>query len=180
MNTLKTTLVLAALAFLTQVAYADCCCPSCGEKACRLEVKTESVKKHCYKVECKEICIPKIKFCWPWQRGGKAGCGDGNCTDAGCTGDCTAASCTDSGCIDGNCSSCRDTARCGKVKTVKVLKKVDYECKKCGYEWKIYDVGCTSRDGCAVPANGPVKVEVGDEPQKAEPPQAPTTVSFSR
>jgi hypothetical protein len=162
MNTLKrTTLALVALAFLAQVASADCCCPSCGEKVCRIEAKTETVTKKCYQVECKEICIPKIKFCWPWQRGAKSGCGDADCTDADCT--------------DGNCSSCSETARCGKVKTVKVLKKVDYECKKCGYDWKIYDVGCTSRDGCTVPASGPVKIEVGDRTNNN-----PRTVSFSR
>lgn len=158
MNTLRTTLAVAVLAFLTQVAHAECSCPSCGEKVCRLEAKSQTVKKQCYKVECKEICIPKIKFCWPWQRDSKSSCASG-CTDGNCN----------------SCSSCSDTARCGKVKTVKVLIKVDYECKKCGYEWKIYDVGCTSTGGCAVPANGPVKVEVGDEPQKAEPPQPPTT-----
>jgi hypothetical protein len=27
--------------------------------------------------------------------------------------------------------------RCGRVKTVKVLKKVEYECERCGYKWEI-------------------------------------------
>lgn len=33
--------------------------------------------------------------------------------------------------------------RCGQVKTIKVLKRVDYECTKCGYKWEIQAV-----DGC--------------------------------
>jgi hypothetical protein len=31
---------------------------------------------------------------------------------------------------------------CGKVKTVKVLKKVEYECSKCGYKWEIRAIEC--------------------------------------
>jgi hypothetical protein len=163
---LKTTLTVAVLAILTQAAYGDCSCPSCGEKVCRVEAKTKTVKKHCYKVECKEICIPKLKFCWPWQKGAKASCGSAS---GECTSDCTSSSaCTDPGCADGNCkscSTCQDAARCGKVKTVRVLKKVDYECKECGYEWKTYDVGCASAGcadaGCAAPSRGPVKVYEG-------------------
>ena len=32
--------------------------------------------------------------------------------------------------------------KCGKVKTVKVLEKVEYECDKCGYRWDVRPVGC--------------------------------------
>jgi hypothetical protein len=31
---------------------------------------------------------------------------------------------------------------CGKAKTVKVLKKVEYECARCGYEWELQAVEC--------------------------------------
>lgn len=185
MNTLKTALAVAALTMLTQAAFAgDCCCPSCGEKVCLVEVKEKKVKKHCYKVECKEICIPKITFCWPWQKN-KAGCGGcGGAECAGCTAGCADGSCTDPGCRDGNCGAGRSggAARCGKVKTVRVLKKVDYECKKCGYEWKIYNVGCgvagcasgdCASGDCAAP--GPVRMKLEDTPEAAEPPQPPAT-----
>jgi hypothetical protein len=32
--------------------------------------------------------------------------------------------------------------KCGKVKTVKLLKKVEYECEKCGYQWEIHGDAC--------------------------------------
>lgn len=35
---------------------------------------------------------------------------------------------------------CCTPPRCGKVKTIKVLKKIEYECEKCGYEWQAPDV----------------------------------------
>lgn len=34
--------------------------------------------------------------------------------------------------------------RCGKVITVKTLKKVSYSCERCGYKWKIEPCGCGS------------------------------------
>jgi hypothetical protein len=33
--------------------------------------------------------------------------------------------------------SCCEPPRCGKVKTVKVLKRVEYECEHCGYKWEV-------------------------------------------
>ena len=38
--------------------------------------------------------------------------------------------------------SCCEPPKCGKVRTVKVLKKVEKECKECGYKWTVKDVGC--------------------------------------
>lgn len=32
--------------------------------------------------------------------------------------------------------SCCEPPPCGHVKSVKVLKKVDYECKRCGWKWE--------------------------------------------
>ncbi|REJ65432.1 MAG: hypothetical protein DWQ31_18235 [Planctomycetota bacterium] len=32
--------------------------------------------------------------------------------------------------------------KCGKVKTVKVLKKVEYKCKVCGCKWELQKVDC--------------------------------------
>jgi hypothetical protein len=188
MNLLKKTLVVAAILLMSRVAIAaDCCCPSCGEKACHVEAKTVKVKKHGYKVECKEICIPKFKFCWPWQAKSRSASACDGCTSADCT-SCSsaAASCTDcarAGCSDGGCASCSDVARCGQVKTIRVLKRVEYECEKCGYEWKIFDVGC-SDGGCDVPANSlRAPVEKAPEPAAAavritDLPSQTRTISF--
>ncbi|HAH44944.1 hypothetical protein [Gimesia sp.] len=74
-------------------------CNSCshGCKSCRLHVETLKVKKHCFNIECKEVCIPPVRF--PWQK----------CCEL----------------------------KCGKIKTVRVLKKHEYTCEKCGYKWDI-------------------------------------------
>ena len=37
---------------------------------------------------------------------------------------------------------CCEPPKCGRVRTVKVLKKVEYECEKCGYKWEIKCAGC--------------------------------------
>lgn len=78
------------------------CCPDCGHKICQPEPITTKEKKHCWEIECKDICIPAIK--WWWE-------------------------------------PCCTPPKCGQVKTIKVLKKVEYECEKCGYKWKVIDVG---------------------------------------
>jgi hypothetical protein len=82
-----------------------CCetCPQCDNKVCVPTPETTKVKKYCWEIECKDICIPKFK--WPWE-------------------------------------CCCDAPECGQVKTVKVLKKVEYECEECGYKWEIKSVGC--------------------------------------
>ena len=41
-------------------------CPSCEDQICRLELDQSKVKKTCFKVEQKPICIPPVRF--PWQR----------------------------------------------------------------------------------------------------------------
>ena len=102
-------LLLAALAAPLLAGPKHChTCPQCASKVCVAVPETVKEKRHCWKVECKEICIPKFR--WPWQ-----------------------ACCT---------------PQCGKVKTVKVLKKVEYECEHCGYQWEIKTVGCEGA-GCA-------------------------------
>ena len=54
-----------------QACPADGCCGTRDICSCRRT--TEEVKKQCWKVSCKKICIPPIRF--PWQCGGLAGCG---------------------------------------------------------------------------------------------------------
>lgn len=79
-------------------------CPHCGHhQPCPAVPESIKEKKHCWQVECKNICIPAIR--WPW-------------------------------------ADCCQPPDCGKVKTVKVLKKIEYECEKCGYKWEAPCVRC--------------------------------------
>lgn len=80
------------------------CCPECGhDKICCPTPEVKKEQKHCYEVECKDVCIP---------------------------------------CFKGPCAPCCEPPRCGRVRTVKVLKKVEYECERCGYVWNIKCVDC--------------------------------------
>jgi hypothetical protein len=43
---------------------------------------------------------------------------------------------------------CCEPPPCGKVKTVKKLKKIEYECEKCGYKWNVTTVCCEPCTSC--------------------------------
>lgn len=46
---------------------AECpCCQYFCKHVCKLTKETEDEKKHCWNVQCKPICIPKIRF--PWEK----------------------------------------------------------------------------------------------------------------
>ena len=92
-------------------------CPNC-HNTCTLSVEKGKVTRECYDVECKQICIPRVTF--PWQK--KACCG--GCGGKGC-GDCK----------EGCCAA----RTCAKAKTVRVLKKYEYECSHCKYQWTPVD-----------------------------------------
>ena len=110
---------------------AGCCdnarCEPCSYTCCP-EVKTVKVKKYCWEVECKPVCIPKV-----------------NCP-------------LFSFFRKDNCDPCTELDACGRplsslcaeVRTVKKLKKVDYECEKCVVEWKVQ---CTT-PGCGKCCDG--------------------------
>ena len=101
-----------------------------GCKSCRLHVETLKVKKHCYSIECKDICIPPVRF--PWQK------------------------------------CC--TLKCGKIKTVRVLKKHNYTCEKCGYKWTVEcNCGSCTSGNCVKTAQPPVRSA------NTQPPLAPAT-----
>jgi hypothetical protein len=97
--------LLAGLAMGTVLAgharHGRHCCPDCGHKLCVPQAVTLKTKKHCFEVECKDICIPAVK---------------------------------------GPCAPCCEAPRCGRVRTVKVLKKVEFECEHCGYKWQVHSV----------------------------------------
>lgn len=102
-------LLLALFATVALAGPGRCpTCPQCEHKICVPTPEVVKEKKHCWQVECKDICIPAIR--WPWQ-------------------------------------SCCSPRKCGQVKTIKVLEKVDYECEKCGYKWEIKRVGCDCEAG---------------------------------
>lgn len=120
-----------------------CCstqCPRC-DHVCEFSVDLEDEAKNCYCVEEKAVCIPNVVL--PWQR--KACCGSPSC-DGSCDGACD-------GYCDGNCNGgcgvkcCRyNNGACKKY--VRVLKKFEYQCKVCKYEWNAELPSCNG-DCCA-------------------------------
>tara|TARA_R110002111_G_scaffold67_2_gene634 strand:+ start:63687 stop:64145 length:459 start_codon:yes stop_codon:yes gene_type:complete len=101
-----------------------------GCKTCRLHMETLKVKKYCFNIECKDICIPPVRF--PWQK----------CCEL----------------------------KCGKIKTVRVLKKHEYTCEKCGYKWTVENLcGDCNSGKCETTAPQPV------QSANSQPPLAPAT-----
>lgn len=49
------------------------CCPNC-HATCVFEAKMVKVDKSCYEVECKPICVPRVRF--PWQKCCEPVCAD--------------------------------------------------------------------------------------------------------
>ena len=84
-------------------------CPRCSEP-CYATVTKGTETKHCWNVECKTICIPRVTF--PWETHSKA-CGKSK----------------------GNGCDCPEPTKCGRTKTVRVLVKHEYECSVCEYSW---------------------------------------------
>ncbi|HUG66313.1 MAG TPA: hypothetical protein VMM76_01100 [Pirellulaceae bacterium] len=82
-------------------------CPHCGD-ACYPTVTKGTETKHCWNVETKAICIPKVRF--PWEK---------SCCDKGCGKD---------GCVP---------PKCGRTKYVDILLKHEYECSTCKYSWDV-------------------------------------------
>ncbi len=134
MHALRLFLVVSFICALAPSVPAACTsCPDCGNRTCHAVPVTTSVKKNCYEVERQEICIPQV--CFPWHLLSTHSWLDKLC----------------GGCADRDCNSCDDQcndSRCGRVITVKVLKKVSYTCDSCGYAWEMDDgdPGCTDAD----------------------------------
>jgi len=129
------------------------CCPKC-----KFSVSKEAVKKHCYGVECKTICIPRITF--PWQTARSKACDEG--CDQGC----------DDGC-NGSCHRCLAPQNGAKLKTVHVLKKFEYTCEQCKYQW----TPTRSHTNCADPDCTAAPDEAGP---RLVPPVPPATKSAAR
>ena len=110
---------------------SSCCC----DVVCCPKRVTKEVKKHCWLVEPKYVCIPGFHFPWERYRASDPNCGDG------C--DCASASCA---------------PVCGRVRCVNTLEKHEYQCEKCGYEWNVKCVRpsnqCGSCSDCDCPSCG--------------------------
>ena len=137
------TLALAAFSThmgMTSIAVAGCgcekptgcsnhCCEPCM-LVCSAETKMVKVKKHGWEVECEHVCIPKVHCplfklfgCGSACSAASNGCQ--NCGEAGCNGQC---------CSNGGCNQ---HGACGRIRTVRKLKKEEYEVEKCVVEWSV-------------------------------------------
>lgn len=119
----------------------DCCQNCCGGcmLVCSPECKTVKEKKHGWEVECEHVCIPKVR-CPLFNL---FGCGSGS--SHGCQ------ECGDKNC-QGNCNGSCQQSSCAKIRTVRKLKKEEYETEKTVVEWKVTKcaIGCGKCcDGCA-------------------------------
>ena len=129
-------------------------CPSC-DCLCTLSVSVEQATKHCYEVECKTICIPRVVF--PWQ---KKDCGKGKNFGDGSGNNCGSGKVC-SKCRGKGCSVCCSRANNGaKVKCVRELTKFEYECPECKYKWtpSANICGCCG-GGSAMPDGRPADAE---------------------
>jgi hypothetical protein len=46
--------------------------------------------------------------------------------------------------VKGPFAPCCEAPSCGRVRTIKVLRKMEIECEHCGYKWEVRSVGCQS------------------------------------
>ena len=152
-------------------------CPQCNG-CCELKSEKVDEDKHCWKVECKTICIPRIVF--PWQKPGHGhGHGKGCCDS--CTGGC------DDSCRGDRCCNECCNHNGAKVRVVKVLKKHSYTCPACKYSWTPPEGcgdGCCD-DGCCDACDGGVKwdeedVKVEGEPAEIDPIESDKQAKFFR
>lgn len=112
---------------------ASCDCQTSCPR-CNLKVSLEKIKKHCYRVGCKTVCIPRVTF--PWQI-----CKDKGCNRCGCT----------------PCICCPNPPNGARLRTVNVLKKFEYECERCKYKWtpETDKCGCGDGSSCTSPGTAP-------------------------
>ncbi|MFK7734586.1 MAG: hypothetical protein AB8B50_01070 [Pirellulaceae bacterium] len=108
-------LVLAALCspVLAGGKSKKSCCPKC-KTCCELKVEEGTEEKHCWKVESKVVCIPRVTFSWQWPFQKKK-----------CKQTC-----------DANCMKpCCAPPKLARTRTVCTLVKHTYECPSCKYKW---------------------------------------------
>ena len=131
------------------------CCPKC-KTPCVLKIEEGTEEKHCWKIEEKVVCIPRVTFSWQWpfqKKKCKTQC------DAGCSKPCCA------------------PPKLARSRTVLRLVKHEYECPTCKYVWEPKEcTPCTSAGDALAPV--PPQMEgMGEVPNQlnyyegtAEPP----------
>ena len=142
------TVVVTSLMANSSVALAGCgcekatgcndhCCGPCM-LVCSAEKKTLKVKKHGWELECEHVCIPKVHCplfrCFGSRSAAPACCQ--NCGDSNCNGNCSAN------------GSCNPQGACGRIRTVRKLKKEEYEVEKCVVEWSVKKCGGSCGKSC--------------------------------
>lgn len=108
-------------------------CPHCSS-SCTPVVRKEDKTKHCWGIQCKTICIPRVTF--PWQKKSKS---------CGCD-------------FHSGSDSCCDCPRpkCGRTKRVRKLMKHEYKCPVCKYTFELENACDTgSCDPCTSDAPAP-------------------------
>ncbi|QDU79345.1 hypothetical protein Pla110_10530 [Polystyrenella longa] len=100
----------------------DTPCSGCSKiLICCPSTTIEKEKKTCFEVECEHICVPQVNFSWKQLCALACGLAD----------------------------PCEPAApACGKIITVKKLKKENYEVDKVVYKWEIKE---THQLGCCKP-----------------------------
>jgi hypothetical protein len=149
MSLFRTGTLVLALMCISSAVFAECgpcTSPGCAESCslcCQQECKTEKLKRHCYKTECKPICIPPVTLpCCRLSR-----CFGGSASDGCCDDDCR-----NSGLLQKLCSkltACR-------IRHVNTYKKVEYDCgTKCVCKWKVVPcaAGCCDQGCCETGAH---------------------------
>ena len=137
--------------------------------------KTDA-KKHCWTVECKQICIPRIVL--PWQKRHSLPCMGNGCCDT----------CTGGGCCDDGCRTVCLSHNGARVRTVRVLKKHSYTCPQCKYTWTPRECchagacgdGCCTEDGCTGGIDGEEAPGIEEVPEPAPELAAPLLPAGSK
>lgn len=165
---LYSTLAIVSMT-VSSVALADAGCKPAGcspdrhcVDGCRPIVKKNDLKKTCYNIRTKTICIPPTRF--PWEKsacddlcGNKCGangscsqsggCGSDGMCGAGCGADRT---CESSGLLSG-LRKALGMENCPRALCVKTLEKSSRKFgETCVCEWKCDDI-CPENDGCRKP-----------------------------
>jgi len=190
------------------VATGTCCPPGnacgtdCGNCCCKPVPSKVDIKRTCFNIECKTICIPPTRFPWdPDPCAGVCGdcCGDGACGDGascgtdcgpgcgdGCGDGCGEGACRERGGLFGGLRNLLGMGLCPKARCIKTPKKSSIKCgERCVCEWKCAGPGCGDGcgEGCAPAAEAvPAAEPAAPAPEQTEPApvQPPATTAMPR
>lgn len=172
-------------------AYDGCGPAGCGpgrdcEGTCSPTVKKVDIKKTCFNIELKKICVPPTRF--PWDPSPcDSVCGDQGACGAGCTpsaaacgaGQCGAGSSTGGG-LFGQLRDLLGMSNKGKCRTIKVAKKSSVKCgETCACDWKCDDPSIPSK-GCAPACVAPSAAPAAEEAPGPAPDETAARVRLRR